>query len=194
MKRKKTLAFICAATMTIAFVSGCTGPEPLKKAADKGKLEMVSNKQLATDIQEKYQDKEKYEYEKPIRDVARDESLFVDVDFDIKASGYENYTDIAAVYQDPELTQRVGTHFDWNAEDRIMEITPPRWSVAGLGSSEDLIQNQKDLLYGYDKVSTILFDKDELKDWGNLQQYYMARFVDETTGEKLEKPVITHLQ
>ena len=68
MKRKKTLAFICAATMTIAFVSGCTGPEPLKKAADKGKLEMVSNKQLATDIQEKYQDKEKYEYEKPIRE------------------------------------------------------------------------------------------------------------------------------
>lgn len=191
MKRRKAIAFICTAAMISAFVSGCIGKEPVKKADSKGTLEMVSNKQLATDIQEKYQDKEKYEYEKPIRDVARDESLFVDVDFDIKASGYENYTDIAAVYQDPELTQRVGTHFGWNEEDKIMEITPPRWSVAGLGASEDLIQNQEDLLYGYDKVSTTLFDKEELKDWGNLKQYYMARFVDEKTGEKLEKPVIT---
>lgn len=191
MKRGKAIAFICTAAMISAFVSGCIGKEPVKKADSKGTLEMVSNKQLATDIQEKYQDKEKYEYEKPIRDVARDESLFVDVDFDIKASGYENYTDIAAVYQDPELTQRVGTHFGWNEEDKIMEITPPRWSVAGLGASEDLIQNQEDLLYGYDKVSTTLFDKEELKDWGNLKQYYMARFVDEKTGEKLEKPVIT---
>lgn len=191
MKWKKAMALICAATMIIAFVSGCREKELLKKADNKETLQMVSNKQLATDIQEKYQDKEKYEYEKPIRDIARDESIFVDVDFDIKASGYENYTDIAAVYQDPELTQRVGTHFDWNAEDKIMEITPPRWSVAGLGASEDLIQNQKELLYGYDKVSKILFDKEELKDWGNLRQYYMARFVDEKTGEKLEKPVIT---
>lgn len=84
MKRRKAIAFICTAAMISAFVSGCIGKEPVKKADSKGTLEMVSNKQLATDIQEKYQDKEKYEYEKPIRDVARDESLFVDVDFDIK--------------------------------------------------------------------------------------------------------------
>lgn len=191
MRYKRAKALICVTVMLTAFISGCSGNEAEKKAKVNREMKLVSDKQLASDIQEKYQDREKYEYEKPIRDVARDESLFIDLNFDIKSSGYENYTDIAAVYQDPELTQRVGTHFDWNAEDMIMEITPPRWSVAGLGSSEDLIQNQKELLYGYDKVSSILFDKEELKDWGNLQQYYMARFIDEETGEKLEKPIIT---
>ena len=44
---------------------------------------------------------------------------------------------------------------------------------------------------GYDPVQGSLFEKGELKDWGNLPQYYMVRYVDTETGEPLDKPVVT---
>ena len=34
--------------------------------------------------------------------------------FDIMDAGFDEYTQIAAVYQDPGLTQRVGTHYEWD--------------------------------------------------------------------------------
>ncbi len=96
-----------------------------------------------------------------------------------------------AVYQDPELTQRVGTHFEWNAETQMLKIKPPRWSTAQISVTPQQVEKDEDLIFGYDKVSNVLFDKDEFEDWGNLPQYYMALYVNPETGEKLEKPIIT---
>lgn len=148
-----------------------------------GQTSMEAGK-LADSIRQKYD--EKYEYTEPLRDVARDEHLELQMGFDIKGGEFTEYTQIVNVYKDAELTQPVGSHFEWDAEKQILSVTPPRWNAAGI-SSIDLDSDDP----GYSPTTSSLFEKGELKDWGNLPQYYMVQYVDTETGEALEKPKVT---
>ena len=161
--------------------SGC-GSE----AGEQRDEEKITAQKLAQSVREKYADEEAYEYEEAIQDIGRDQHLKLQMGFDIMDAGFDEYTQIAAVYQDPGLTQRVGTHYEWDEESQVMEITPPKWSAGGISSSQldpDVPGNEPGALE--------LFDKGELKDWGNLPQYYLAEYVDRETGEKLQKPRVT---
>ena len=156
--------------------------------------EMTTSKQLSSKIKEKYAGSEKYIYKDAIEDVKRNERIPVQFGFDIKNGQFKNYTELVAVYQDPELTQRVGTHFEWDAEKQVLKVKPPRWSTAQVSVSQELREKQKDLIFGYDKVSNILFNKDEFEDWGNLPQYYMALDVNPETGETGRNRLLLRLQ
>ena len=172
-----------AVLMSSAFVltacqSGTPGTTP-----GSGQASMEAGK-LAEAIRQKYE--EKYEYTEPMRGVARDEKLELQMGFDIKGGEFIEYTQIVNVYEDAELTQPVGSHFEWDEEKQILSVTPPRWNAAGI-SSVGLDSDDP----GYSPSASSLFEKGELQDWGNLPQYYMAQYVDSETGEALEKPRVT---
>lgn len=191
MKRRKVTGICCAILAFSLMLTGCQTEKKSGGSKEKEKAEMTTSKQLSSKIKEKYEDSEKYIYKDTIEDVKRNEKVPVQFGFDIKNGQFKNYTELVAVYQDPELTQRVGTHFEWNAETQMLKIKPPRWSTAQISVTPQQVEKDEDLIFGYDKVSNVLFDKDEFEDWGNLPQYYMALYVNPETGEKLEKPIIT---
>lgn len=191
MKRRKVTSICCAILTFSLLLTGCRTEQKSNKDAGKTKAQMTTSKQLSAKIKEKYADSEKYIYKDTIEDVKRNEKIPVQFGFDIKNGQFKNYTELVAVYQDPELTQRVGTHFEWDAESQMLKIKPPRWSTAQISVTSKQVEEQKDLIFGYDKVSNVLFDKDEFEDWGNLSQYYMALYVNPKNGEKLEKPIVT---
>lgn len=191
MKRRKVASICCAILTFSLLLTGCRTEQKSNKDAGKTKAQMTTSKQLSAKIKEKYADSEKYIYKDTIEDVKRNEKIPVQFGFDIKSGQFKNYTELVAVYQDPELTQRVGTHFEWDAESQMLKIKPPRWSTAQISVTSKQVEEQKDLIFGYDKVSNVLFDKDEFEDWGNLSQYYMALYVNPKNGEKLEKPIVT---
>lgn len=103
---------------------------------------------------------ENYVYAEPIKDVARDEHLKLQMGFDIMDSEFTEYTQIVNVFKDAELTQPIGSHFEWDEETKELEVTPPRWSVGGI-MSEGLSEEDP----GYQPADTSLFDKGELNDW-----------------------------
>lgn len=145
---------------------------------------LMESSKLAESIRQKYD--EKYEYTEPLRNVARDENLELQMGFDIKGGQFTEYTQIVNVYKDAELTQPVGSHFEWDEETQVLSVTPPRWNAAGI-SSIDLDESDP----GYSPTTAALFEKGELKDWGNLPRYYMVQYVDTETGESLDKPKVT---
>lgn len=173
----------CLMAAAAVLLSACQGTENGDSAQDDMQAAMEAEK-LADSIRKKYD--ERYEYTEPLRDVARDEKLTLQMGFDIMDSEFTEYTQIVNVYQDSELTHPVGSHFEWDEETQVLSVTPPRWNAGGI-SSTGLDENDP----GYNAVTASLFEKGELKDWGNLPQYYMVQYVDAQTGEALEKPLVT---
>ena len=98
----------------------------------KEKQASMETAKLADSIRQKYE--ENYVYAEPIKDVARDEHLKLQMGFDIMNSEFTEYTQIVNVFKDAELTQPIGSHFEWDEERKELEVTPPRWSVGGIMS------------------------------------------------------------
>ena len=93
-----------------AFMSGVLLLTACSSMAGSGNGEaLMESGKLAESIRQKYD--EKYEYTEPIRDVARDEKLKLQMGFDIKDGQFTEYTQIVNVYKDAGLTQPVGSHF-----------------------------------------------------------------------------------
>ncbi|MCB5955772.1 transglutaminase domain-containing protein [Enterococcus sp. CWB-B31] len=178
----KNKIFVVLAGITL-ILGGCQGT---KRAAEKDESagNEISSTKLALDIKNKYD--EAYIYSEERLMVERDEPLKIEIGFDPEELGMKNYTEVVEVFQDPELTQSLGTGFEMDEERTQIEVLPPKTAPASISSS-DLDKNS----YGYDSAEYTLFDKGEYGDWGNLQQYYMIVRVDLDTGEKLEKPIVT---
>lgn len=70
----------------------------------------VDQKRLATNIQDKYgsQNLYNYTYGDPIEDLGQTEAIELKLGYDVMAlEGIDKWYEIYAVYQDPELTQKV---------------------------------------------------------------------------------------
>ena len=187
MKKRwaRSLSVMAAVSVVFAggaFSAGCAR----QQISEKQQAQVMEASKLAQNIREKYADEEKYEYTEPLKDVGRDEKLTLQMGFDIKNGEFSEYTQIVNVFQDAELTHPAGSHFKWDEETQVLSVTPPRWEVGGISSS---ILSEEDP--GYSPTTYSLFDKGELKDWGNLPQYYLVQYVDTETGEALEKPKVT---
>ena len=141
--------------------SGTTGATP-----GSGQASMEAGK-LAEAIRQKYE--EKYEYTEPMRGVARDEKLELQMGFDIKGGEFIEYTQIVNVYEDAELTQPVGSHFEWDEEKQILSVTPPRWNAAGI-SSVGLDSDAQ----GDSTSASSLSETGARQDRGTLPAYYTA--------------------
>ena len=182
MKRKYYRAGTALLTAAVLALTACQGTGYGEDSREE-EAAMAAQK-LADSIRQKYD--EKYEYTDPIRGIARDEKLTLQLGFDIYDTDFTEYTQIVNVYQDAELKHPAGSHFEWDAETKELSVTPPRWEAGGI-SAAGLDESDP----GYDPAQDSLFDKGELKDWGNLPRYYMVRYVDTETGETLDKPVVT---
>lgn len=189
MKRKNRKQVMGVILILTLLLTGCKGgAEKEQKKEDGGRRsgELVETAKLAQSIHEKYADSERFEYGETIRGVKRDESLELQMGFDIMNAGFSEYTQLAAVYQDAALTHRVGTDFQWDEGSQVLSVTPPRTGAGGISNAE-----LDEDVPGNNPADHQLFDKGEYKDWGNLQQYYLVQYVDFENGEALEKPVIT---
>lgn len=185
MKRKYYRAGTALLTAAVLALTACQGTGGTGDGEDSREEEAaMAAQKLADSIRQKYD--EKYEYTDPIRGIARDEKLTLQLGFDIYDTDFTEYTQIVNVYQDAELKHPAGSHFEWDAETKELSITPPRWEAGGI-SAAGLDESDP----GYDPAQDSLFEKGELEDWGNLPRYYMVRYVDTETGETLDKPVVT---
>ena len=184
MKKRLATTITAAALSACMLFAGCAGaPAQEDSAAQETPGEgVVSQLDLAAQVQEKYADDLDRDYTDAINGIGRGDSLEIQISFDPEALGMENYTEIVGVYQDAELTQRIGTHFNWDKETGKIEITPPKSPVLGISTVG---------LPDAGAAEYHLFDKGEQKDWGNLGKMYLAQYVDLGTGEKLEKPLVT---
>ena len=182
MKRKyyrAGTALLAAAVLALTACQGTGGGEDSRKE----EAAMAAQK-LADSIRQKYDGQ--YDYTDPMWGVSRDEKLTLQMGFDIYDSDFTEYTQIVNVYQDAELKHPAGSHFEWDEETKELSVTPPRWEAGGI-SAAGLDESAP----GYDPAQDSLFEKGELKDWGNLPRYYMVRYVDTETGDTLDKPVVT---
>lgn len=180
-KRLVSVALMCA-----LLLAGCQKAERAGGEQEPESRELVQTEKLAQSIHEKYADSEAVVYGEAMRGVKRDECIELQMGFDIMNAGFEEYTQLAAVYQDAGFTQRIGTDFEWDEESRVLSITPPRSSTGGISNAE-----LGSDVPGNDPAGQRLFDKGEYKDWGNLSQYYLVQYVDPEDGEILDKPIVT---
>ena len=182
MKRKYYRAGTALLTAAVLALTACQGTGYGEDSREEEAA--MAEQKLADSIRQKYD--EQYDYTDPIREIARDEKLTLQLGFDIYDTDFTEYTQIVNVYQDAELKHPAGSHFEWDAETKELSVTPPRWEAGGI-SAAGLDESDP----GYDPAQDSLFDKGELKDWGNLPRYYMVRYVYTETGETLDKPVVT---
>lgn len=182
MKKKMITSLLLATLVLGACQQGGTGKKADQKAVDMGKQLSIS--QVAADVKGKY-DEDQLAYTGEKLRIQRDEAVKLDIEFDPIALGMEKYTEIVEFYQDPALTQAVGTHFK-SDDETFIEVLPPRSAVLPIGQVE---VNKKD--FGYDGSNILLFQKDDNQDWGNLSELYMAVKVDLKTGKPLDKPLVT---
>ena len=182
MKRKYYRAGTALLAAAVLALTACQGT---RDGEDSRKEEAaMAAQKLADFIRQKYDGQ--YDYTDPMWGVSRDEKLTLQMGFDIYDSDFTEYTQIVNVYQDAELKHPAGSHFEWDEETKELSVTPPRWEAGGI-SAAGLDESAP----GYDPAQDSLFEKGELKDWGNLPRYYMVRYVDTETGDTLDKPVVT---
>lgn len=203
--KNKSLKKLIAMVLIFSTLTGCMGKDKTDSATSTESSQSKSEEQdsekedtsykdkrtpmLSSDLVKKAKEKDnrKYEYDQPIT-IKRDEKLVVQMNMDIMKSGQDQYTDFVQVYKDPELTQNVGTHFEWVEAEQQIKITPPRWEDASIdsGSAKEFKE-----LDQYDSSDYTLFSKEELKDWGNIGKFYLVKKRDSKTGKKLKKPIVS---
>ena len=86
--RKQLARCLCAVMAVVMLSSGCT----IKKSSEDKYGAVMETEKLAEKIKEKYAEDEKYEYTEPLKDVARDEKLTLQMGFDIKGREFTEYT------------------------------------------------------------------------------------------------------
>jgi len=180
---KKIIAVICLISF---IVSGCAGTDTKQTKVSQEEA-LAGSEELAADIRKKYSANEKYEYTDPIYDIARDEPLTIQVDFNPEEhEELENWDQVAVLYQDADFKMEASSNYEFDKESGELKIQPwktPNMSISSMGLSKSE--------YGVDGNSTTLFARDQYEDWGNLGKMYMVQKLDMKTGEPLEKPLVT---
>lgn len=146
----------------------------------------LENMELALAIQKKYAESDLYDYGEPVNGISRDEMITINIGFDPLQKGMEIFSDIVALYQDADLTQKVLNVYEWNGETGEIQLKPPKNHLLNI-SREGLSKDEM----GMEGRGSSLFEKDASQDWGNLGKMYMVRYVDLETGDLLEKPLIS---
>ena len=129
------------------------------------------------------------DYTEPLLDLPRDYGLTFELTPEATKKLWERFanddgtilvSNFLRVYRDSALTQEVFFRVEGDG-DRFLDSTtltigPPR--------------NPDFTIYD-PGAGGRLFDQGEYNDWGNAEQYFLVRDVDFTTGEPLERPLVT---
>lgn len=152
--------------------------------------EYVATSKLASGLQEKYADKNLYQYTygDPIEDVERDEAITFHLGYDVEDLGIDKWTEVFAIYQDPELTEGLGASYSFDKETGIFTMRPSEtFTVCKIGN----YGLDTETVGKYPHSTYALYDKGAGTSWGNLGTAYLASYRDKETGELLDKPEVS---
>ena len=187
---QKLLACALALCLVLpATLSGCANgsPEDLEPFS-RGEGRNFAD--VASDLQQKYEDSQDVKYSEGMTLVERDHEFLIELDFCPLDMEFEMYNEIASLYYDIELTRPVSSNYDWvDEEKKSYIISPWEYPDAAVTAYDDYI-DERDYPFGLSSDSYRLFDKGPYADWGNIGTMYLATKVDKTTGELLDKPEI----
>ena len=164
------IALVITTFAIVATASGCSSTKS-EETKD------TDAKQVIKDISAKYAKQDLPVYKDIQKNVSRDQAF----SFDLSPEAFSkfktitsNWNDIIGIYKDSNLTKRVSYKAD--SDDNSVTISPYR-------NPEYAIPDEE--------AGGILYDQGEWNDWGNAKQYYIVKYYDLKTGEKLIKPEIT---
>lgn len=183
MSKKKGIIGIGIAVLIAAIVIIGVLMRNMGKQSD---FNYITSKDVAENIKEKYAESEKYIYEEPIILESRSEAFELDIKFDTKAANIQDWYEICALYQDPELLYEIVPNFTHDRERQKIVIAPTRYPIGLINASEF----STDEINRYEHSGDVLFPKDEACDWGNIGTMYLAIYRNLETGEILEKPIV----
>lgn len=152
--------------------------------------EYVAATKLASGIREKYANESLYgyTYADPIENVGRAEAITFELGYDVTDLGIEKWTEVYALYQDPELTYPMGVQYDFDKETGIFTMKPTDamvpCQISMLGLDVGTVQK-------YPHNRHYLFGNGAGNSWGNIGTAYLASYRDKETGELLDKPEVS---
>lgn len=152
--------------------------------------EYVATAKLATGIREKYADKNLYGYTygEPIEEVGRDEAITFKLGYDVDDLGIDMWTEVYALYLDPELTYRMNVKYDFDPETYTFIMAPSDWGGVCMVSLMNVDVGTA-MKYPHNEYS--FFDEGAGTNWGNWGTAYLACYRDKETGEVLEQPEVS---
>lgn len=182
------------ATDTDTGDSGHNSEDAVSKAPDEEddqpEGEYVTTAHLAAGLHDKYAGKGlyNYTYTDPIEDVGRNEAITFKLGYDVKDLGVDKWTQIFALYQDPDLTEEMGVKYSFDEETGTFTMLPSDsftiYKIKTNGLYVDTVEK-------YPHTKGYLFDTDAGESWGNLGTAYLASYYDKETGESLDKPEVS---
>lgn len=190
MKKKHLKRKILLCSIVLCLLCSCSNSQNENKTTGKEQQETslqsktVSDAELVTSLQQKYgENKESamYDYEPSIT-VEKNEPVKVKLGFDITHTGWEYAIDkkdepFYALYEDADLQYQMQLYTEYDKQNGEVQMMP---SIADMR-----------LFCCSHLPDAASRDNGE---WGNYGKYYLVRYRDLNTGEKLEKPVITIVQ
>jgi len=151
--------------------------------------ERVSVENIVADLTYRFARVDGFDYTEPMFNLSRDHEFIFEFTPEARDRLWELYgdddegiaaTDFILVYRDSAFTQRVAANAnadtDSFADANYITLSPFRKPVFSI----------------FDPTSGgFLFHRGEFNDWGNANQYYIVRLYDFTTGERLQRPLVT---
>lgn len=150
----------------------------------------VSSSYLAGSVMDKYGETVSpygYTYGPAITGLKRDENIVLNIGFSMDELDIEYWTELSALYHDPQLQYRVGANWEYDSDTHTVIMSPSGLMTDGIVyvSRLDTATARK---YRHDDIS--LFPHDAGTDWGNIGTMYLAVYMDLETGEKLDQPQV----
>jgi len=166
-------------------VDGYTCDEPNEIALGEERDEdLISIDELIADLQKRFPRAEQYEFTDPLIGVSRDHMFTFEMTYEAmevfrtvvaEADNNDGWQNMVRIYRDSALTQRVTFAVGGDEENfSYVTFSPFRNPTFGLR-------------YG----GIDLFPQGEFNDWGNASQYFLVRYYDLMTGERLARPLVT---
>lgn len=176
MIKKSIIAVALSGIIAMNLISCTDFKDVLSKnslRSDSNKAESYTLPKTLGDIKEKYADSEKVSYSEPYYNVSRDYVFEFKMKPEINSKIDYNPNDMYKVFADSNLTQETYAKVEYDYDKKVMKVSPP---------SSPIAQTEEEVKQGKSEAN---------KNWGNVNTLYLARYYDEETGEKLDKPVIT---
>ena len=190
MKKNDVKRKIALCLAAICLFTGCSSQG--KESTDTKKIQTdnqneqsenktISDAELISSLQQKYganNQNAKYDYTESIT-VEKDESIEIDIGFDMETTDWRYNLDnpdnpFYELYEDAELQYPLKINVSYKEDNNKIVIEPSGHDMGLLLCDSLADANNRDD-----------------SEWGNYGKYYMVRYADLETGEKLEKPVIT---
>ena len=152
--------------------------------------EYVATTKLVSGLREKYADNNLYGYTygEPIEDVGRDEAITIQLGYDVDDLGIEKWTEVYAIYQDPELTYRMNVQYDFDPETYTFIMEPSDW---GAPCMPRVLGVDVGTVMKYPHNEHYFYGEGAGTSWGNWGTVYLACYRDKETGEVLEQPEVS---